>query len=145
VNQDVRAELTAAGSARLSAILLGVPESGSMVPRLQFGSGDTAAVVYLEAYGPARCSAVAASLELVASEDGPVLIQAPASVSQTERSDGCILYGGFEIGTLKPGDYLVRAGVSVDGKPAGRVTRTLRKTAVAAQQPADARGVLQIE
>jgi len=32
------------------------------------------------------------------------------------------------IGALKPADYVVRAIVTVDGKPAGRVTRTRRKT-----------------
>jgi hypothetical protein len=36
--------------------------------------------------------------------------------------------GGFNIGSLPAGDYLMRAVVSLDGKPVGKVVRTLRKT-----------------
>jgi hypothetical protein len=39
-----------------------------------------------------------------------------------------VAFGGFSIATLAPGDYLMRAVVSLDGKPVGRVVRTLRKT-----------------
>jgi hypothetical protein len=35
--------------------------------------------------------------------------------------------GGFGIDNLPPGDYLMRATVSLNGKPVGRVTRTMRK------------------
>jgi hypothetical protein len=37
-------------------------------------------------------------------------------------------YGGSSIETLPPGDYLMRAVVSLDGKPVGPVVRTLRKS-----------------
>jgi len=40
-----------------------------------------------------------------------------------------IALGGFAIGGLAPGDYVMRALVSVNGKSAGRVIQTLRKTA----------------
>jgi hypothetical protein len=43
--------------------------------------------------------------------------------------DGKIVFGGFAIEALAPDDCQVRAVVSSDGKPAGRVTRTLRKVA----------------
>ena len=39
-----------------------------------------------------------------------------------------IAFGGFSIATLEPGDYQMRAVVSLDGKPVGRVVRTLRKS-----------------
>jgi len=35
--------------------------------------------------------------------------------------------GGFNVGDLPPGDYLMRAIVSLDGTPVGMATRTLRK------------------
>jgi hypothetical protein len=99
-----------------------------MVPRLQFGPGDAGAGVYFEVYGPPRCAGIAATLELSDSPDGPARVAAPASPTPIDQSDGCILVGGFDIGALPPGDYVVRAIVTVDGKPAGRATRTLRKT-----------------
>jgi hypothetical protein len=42
--------------------------------------------------------------------------------------DQRIAFGGFSIDSLAPGDYLMRAVVSLDGKPVGRVVRTLRKS-----------------
>jgi hypothetical protein len=128
VDAEMRAALTEAGPVKLSAMLLSALDGGSMVPRLQFGPGDAGAGVYFEAYGPPRCAGIAATLELSDSPEGPARVTAPASPTPIDQSDGCILVGGFDIGALPPGDYVVRAIVSVDGKPAGRATRTLRKT-----------------
>ena len=41
--------------------------------------------------------------------------------------DARVVFGGFSIATLEPGDYLMRAIVSIDGKVAGTVSGTLRK------------------
>ena len=38
-----------------------------------------------------------------------------------------IVAGGFAIGGLAPGDYVMRMIVSVDGKVAGTALRTMRK------------------
>ena len=38
-----------------------------------------------------------------------------------------MIVGAVPIAALPPGDYVVRAIVSVDGRPVGRVLRTLRK------------------
>jgi 5-enolpyruvylshikimate-3-phosphate synthase len=37
--------------------------------------------------------------------------------------------GVVPVGALKPGDYVVRAVVSLDGRPIGQLTRILRKAA----------------
>jgi hypothetical protein len=55
---------------------------------------------------------------------GPVL---PAPYA-TNTDDMRVAFGGFSIANLEPGDYLMRAVVSLDGKPVGKVVRTLRKT-----------------
>ena len=128
VDVEMRVALTDAGPVKLSAMLLSALEGGSMAPRLQFGPRDAGAGVYLEAYGPPRCAGIAAALELSASPDGPARLTAAASPTPIDQSDGCILVGGFDIGALPPGDYVVRAIVTVDGKPAGRAMQTLRKT-----------------
>jgi hypothetical protein len=38
-----------------------------------------------------------------------------------------VAFGGFSVAALPPGEYLMRAVVSLDGKPVGKVVRTLRK------------------
>ena len=38
-----------------------------------------------------------------------------------------MVIGALPIAALPPSDYVVRAIVSVDGRPVGRVLRTLRK------------------
>ena len=128
VDTHVHAELTTAGALKLSAALLGAPDGGSIAPRLRFGRADRAAVVYLEAYGARRCAGVASTLELSDSENGPARMTAAASLTPIDQSDVCILSGGFDIGDLPPGDYVVRAIVTLNDKPAGRVMRTLRRT-----------------
>jgi hypothetical protein len=38
-----------------------------------------------------------------------------------------MVIGALPIAALAPGDYVVKAIVSLDGRPVGRATRTLRK------------------
>ena len=52
---------------------------------------------------------------------------APARVSPPRDDGRRIVLGEIPIGSLRPGDHLVRVVVSVDGKSVGRVVRTLRK------------------
>jgi len=121
------AELTAADPLSLSAMALGVSRDGSFSPKLVFGT-DQAAVAYFEAYGQlSRPDAVTVRLEVSRSPDGRALVTAvPRVVSQGELRR--LVIGALPIAALAPGDYVVRAIVSVDGRPVGRITRTLRKS-----------------
>ena len=47
----------------------------------------------------------------------------------SQDSDRRIAIGALPIAALPLGDYVVRAIVSIDGRPVGRITRTLRKSA----------------
>lgn len=126
---ELRAETIAAAQLKLSGLVLGTADGGSFQPRLQFGAAQQAAVGYLEIYGVTKTTPVAVSLELAASPDGPALATTDATVQAGGAEDMRIAFGGFAIGGLAPGDYLMRAVVSVDGKPVGRSTHTLRKIA----------------
>ena len=53
---------------------------------------------------------------------------AQTTVTPGRSEDMRIAFGGFSIATLEPGDYQMRAVVSLDGKPVGKVVRTLRKS-----------------
>lgn len=120
--------LTAADPLLLSSLALGVSRDGEFYPKLVFGS-DQAAVAYFEVYGrTARPDSVTARLEVSASSDGRALTTGiPRVVPQ--GSERWIVIGALPIASLTPGDYVLRAIVSVDGRPVGRVERTLRKSA----------------
>jgi hypothetical protein len=119
--------LTAADPLLLSSLALGVSRDGSFYPKLVFGS-DQSAVTYFEVYGRTeRPEAVTVRLEVASSSDGRALTTAvPRVVSQ--GNDRRIVIGALPIASLTPGDYVVRAIVSVDGRPVGRLARTLRKS-----------------
>jgi VWFA-related protein len=121
------AGLTEAAPLSLSALALGVSRDGSFTPRLIFGT-DQAAVGYFEIYGPVPSSdAITVRLEVAETADGRALATAvPRVVSQGDTRR--IAIGALPIAALAPGDYVVRAIVSVDGRPVGRISRTLRKS-----------------
>lgn len=126
---DVQAQLKPLGTFRTSALMLGTPQNGAFTPKLQFTS-DQAVVGVLEIYGVPKGAAAAVQLEIADAERGAALGTTAAKVVQGPGDDGRTAFGGFPITTLPPGDYVLRAIVTVDGKEAGRAMQTLRK-----QQP----------
>jgi hypothetical protein len=122
------AQLTDAGSVALSDMALGVSRDGSFVPKLVFGN-DQAAVGYFEIYGRApKADSISVRVEIAEEPEDRALITAAARVvpqGDTRR----IAIGALPIASLAPGEYVVRAIVSIDGRPAGRIMRTLRMSA----------------
>jgi hypothetical protein len=123
---DVLAQLKPLATFRTSALMLGVPQNGAFSPKLQFGA-EQAAVGVLEIYGVPKGAPVAVRLELADSEQGAALANATTNIGQGPGEDGRTAFGGFAISGLQPGDYLIRAMVTIDGKEVGRATQTLRK------------------
>lgn len=123
---DLSAQLSAAPPLKLSGLTLGIAQSGAFAPKLQFGAADQTAVGYLEIYAVPKAGAVTVQLEL-ADASGKSLAAAGTNIAAASAEDARIAFGGFAIGPLAPGDYVVRAIVSLDGKEVGRVSRTLRK------------------
>jgi len=64
---------------------------------------------------------------LASSGQGTPIASVPATITASKSGDLRVAYGGFTISALQPGDYLVRVNVTLDGKPVGQITRTLRK------------------
>jgi VWFA-related protein len=128
VDYHFRAELESAGPLRLSAIALGVA-GPNFQPRLRF-AGEPSAVGYFEIYGnPPRASELTVRMEIAPTTDAPAIITSPASLQATEDEARRLAIAPLAIASLSPGDYLVRAIVNIDGRPAGTVYRTLRKVA----------------
>ena len=129
VEYEFVATLTGAKPLTLSDMALGTSTEGGLVPRLVFG-GDQAAVTYFEVYGAVPSpDALTVRLEIAQSADDRALSSAVPRIV-TAEPERRMITGTLPIATLPPGDYVVRAIVSLDGRPIGRVLRTLRKSTV---------------
>jgi len=126
---DLLAEVPRADPLKVSALVLGTQQQGTgFAPRLEFSGADAVAIGLLEIYGVPKSSTVTVDLEVAPSLNGTPLANAQTTVSQGTVEDTRIAFGGFSIASLAPGDYQMRAVITLDGKPVGRVVRTLRKT-----------------
>jgi hypothetical protein len=125
---QLTADLVRADPLQLSALVLGTrKDAGGFEPRMAFTT-EAVAIGLLEIYGVPKGATVAVNLDVASSLDGPALAAADTNVTPGKTDDTRVAFGGFSIDALRPGDYLMRAIVILDGKPVGRVVRTLRKT-----------------
>jgi VWFA-related protein len=129
---EVDTEMAQTGSLRLSSIILGLSREGRFTPRLQFGSEPTA-MAYIEMYGAPPGARIASILELSTTMNGPAMASLPLAL-EAAGPNRYIATGVVPIGTLSPGDYVVRAMVGLEGQPMTRVTRTLRKIGTSADR-----------
>ena len=127
VDTEVRAELPEAGSVTTSALLVGVSGPNGFIPRMQFSASDQGAFGYLEIYQVPKNAVLTVRLELAATADGPALAGDDVPLTPGPRDDVRIAFSGFAIDGMPPGDIVMRAIVSIDGKSVGRALRTLRK------------------
>ena len=125
---EVDAEVPRADPLKLSALVLGIQTANGFAPRLDFTDQQTA-IGMVQIYGVPKGANVKVDLDVAGTLDGTAIATADTTVAQSKTAeDQRVAYGGFSIDTLLPGDYLMRAIVSLDGKPVGRVVRTLRKS-----------------
>jgi hypothetical protein len=125
---EFTAELTRAGTLRLGDIMLGVARESGFAPVLAF-STEAVAAVYLELYGATKESVVRAAFDIAESINGPALRSQAAVFAATDEPDKFVATAVLPIGTLPPGDYVVRAAVALENQAATRVVRALRKIA----------------
>lgn len=126
VDTDVNVALTRADPLLLGSLILGVAESGSFAGRLTFAA-EPVAVGYVEVYGVPKGGRVTARVDIAASDAGPALAEGTTKVLGDGADGRLVILGGIPISQFPSGDLLVRVVVSIDGNPAGRVVRTLRK------------------
>ncbi len=126
-DEEIRAEPLRADPLTLSALVLGTQQpGGGFAPRLEFGK-ETVAIGLFEIYGVPKSGALTVTLDMAQMPDGPSLATAETQITPGSSDDARRAFGGFAIDSLAPGDYIMRAIVTLDGKPVGRVVRTLRK------------------
>jgi hypothetical protein len=125
---ELNAEIPRADPLKLSALVLGTQQpGGGFAPRLDF-KGEPVAIGMVEIYGVPKGGAVTVDLDVASAANGAAIANAPTTVTAGRSDDMRIAFGGFNIAPLEPGDYQMRAVVSLDGKPVGKVVRTLRKS-----------------
>jgi hypothetical protein len=125
VDAEVIADLVDAPPVKLSGMVLGVSDaSGAFSPRLQF-AGEPGAFSYLEIYDVPKGATVKVAQELASTADGEALVSGETPIRPGATDDARVAYGGFAIDKLPPGDVVMRAIVTVDGKLVGRAVRTL--------------------
>ena len=114
------------GPLQLSGLVLQVPAGAGAMPKLQFSSADEELIAYFEIYGQDPKLPIRALVEIAATADGPALLESPVAL----KSGGVNRYNAqakLPIAKLAPGDYIVRAKLTVQGHPTGVSSRTLRK------------------
>ncbi len=116
----------AAGTLTLSAMMLGTPDN-NFTPKLQFTTEPTA-VAYFELYGGKPGMPVSVAVELATTLNGPAAATLQPKIAASSEPDKYLITVPINLSALPVGDYIVRAIVGLDGQPAGRITRTLRKT-----------------
>jgi VWFA-related protein len=122
----VDANLTRAGALGLSSLVLGLSRDGQFLPRLEFGA-EASAMVQLEIYGGKAGAPIGAMLDVSDSSNGKPMAAMRLIVQATGEPDRFIAKGTIPLGALPEGDFVVRAIVQMEGQPAGRVIRTIRK------------------
>jgi hypothetical protein len=93
---------------------------------IQFGA-QPSAIAFLELYGRPTAP-LGAKVELAATPDGEAIAAVPVAAAASSEPDRFTLTATLPLESLKPGDYIVRATIGVQGQPEGRIVRTLRKT-----------------
>ena len=68
-------------------------------------------------------------MEIASSLEGAPIATIQPGGRTTNEPDKAVLTGELPIGTLAPGDYVVRAYVAIQGQPEGKVVKSFRKTA----------------
>jgi hypothetical protein len=128
VDYEFDARLTPAGTFELGPLMFGGMADQAFVPLLQPAADAEATMAYTEIYGAAAESdALSVRFEVARTADGEPLASAAGSVRTTADPARRAALGVVELAPLSPGDYLIRAIITLNDKEIGRVTRTLRK------------------
>lgn len=118
-------ELGDARPVKVGDLVLGTDQSS---PKLLFRFGDPSVIGSLLVYDVTKDMNVGVTFEVRQNErTAPIGSTAARIVQSPNEPDARLAWGGFNLQPLPPGDYLMRAIVTVNGKEAGVVSRTLRK------------------
>jgi VWFA-related protein len=126
VDYEFRTNVTVAGPLTSGDLMLGQMREAAFAPQITF-SDEPEATAYLEVYGrPAEGQKATVTVELAPAADSPAKLSVPAEISPTSDADRWIAIAKLPLGSLPPGDHVIRAVIRI-GDTTGTVVRTLRK------------------
>lgn len=120
----------AAGGLQVSPLALGQLDArGRFVPvsSLDAATGASQTLVSFELYGGRADMAVSIALEAAATPDGPAIMRLRPAVAATPEPDRFIVTAPVDAATVPVEATLLRAIVGIDGQPATRIIRRLRR------------------
>lgn len=124
-DSDIVVQLKDAGPVKLGSLVMGTDQKS---PKLLFKASDPAVIGFLPVYGVTKEMKISVVYEVRESEAGAPLGTTAGNILEMPGApDTRMVWGGFGLPPLEPGDYLMKVIVTVDGQEAGVVTRTLRK------------------
>lgn len=137
VEHPVKAGLVEAGRVETSDLMLGLPPvaGAGMRPGLGLNGGAGPLLAHLELYGEVR--GVTVTFEVSPTANGPTLRMHQGRIAALRGRT--VVQGLISLAGLSAGDYVVRALVMIDGKPAGAEThpfRVVRADVKSARAPA---------
>ncbi len=126
IDLDITIEPVTRGAVSVGALVFGVQGDGGFQPRLQFTT-EPVAYALVEIYDAPKTANVAVAFEIAGSIEGPAAGVVDGTL-QAPREDLRLAFAGLPVGRMTPGEVVIRAVITVDGKrldarPAG----TLRK------------------
>lgn len=129
LEHPVKATLISAGGLEMADLLVGpapVADGGFRPSADLRAEGSLLARVELYGKDSARLQKADVAMEVAEGESGPALVRVPTAAADAPEGGRRVAQGGLPVGLLPPGDYVVRAVVSLDGKPVAGLVRPFR-------------------
>jgi hypothetical protein len=124
-DSNIEVQLKGGGPVKLGSLVLGVDQKSQ---KLEFKGTDPQVIGFLPLYGVTKEMKISVVYEVRETEAGAPLGTTAGNILEMPGApDTRMVWGGFGLPPLAPGDYLMKVIVTVDGQEAGVVTRTLRK------------------
>jgi VWFA-related protein len=129
LEHPVKAALISAGGLEMADLVVGpAPAAGRALKPYADLRAEGGLLARVEMYGkdPARLQKAVVTIEVAEGEIGPVLVRVPAAAADAPEGGRRVAQAGLSLGILPPGDYVVRAVVSLDGKAVAGLVRPFR-------------------
>jgi methionine-rich copper-binding protein CopC len=126
VDQTVDARVEERGGIGVSSLVLAILNQGAVSPTLVFAA-EPAATVYLELSGVPSAASIAVRLEVLRGDGTLILEPIDATVRPGSVASVRVAHAQVPLGSIPPGDYLVRGTVLADDTHVATRSATLRK------------------
>ena len=128
VHHETKAALVSAGGLQVSDLVLAPFSTGALTPAVDLEMEAAGLVAMIEVAGRDQGALANASVavEVAESAEAQALLHLPLQVTPADTDGVRVARATLGAGLLPPGDYVVRAAVSIGDKPVTSLTRPFR-------------------